>query len=78
MGEFKIEKGVPIPNDRRRAASGVCAIIRELEVGDSFYIPCGEKEKLSVAGSARAQFYRLGVPMTQRSEGGGVRFWRVS
>lgn len=70
---YEIEKNVPVP---RGTQGGVVYPFREMQPGDSFFVP---KEK---AESAKRSAYLWGgrhtAKMTTRSADGGVRIWRVS
>lgn len=73
MTQFKIEKGVPAPTDGRNGKAKYPW--REMEVGDSFFIPGITSTVLggSIANARR----RTGFEFVSRNEGGGVRVWRV-
>lgn len=71
MGEFKIEKGLPVPMrpGARKFPFG------EMEIGDSFFVP-GAKIA-TVMTLARRASLRTGYKFTGRTMDGGVRCWRV-
>lgn len=70
-GGFKIEKNIPVPDGYRRSNWP----FDEMEVGDSFAVP---KAKARVAKQA-AYNRNKGIDRryVTRSEGDGVRIWRV-
>lgn len=69
--EFKIEKNVPIPADRRKKSKYPW---KEMEIGDSFFVPGkGTHEFRAVPGAQK----RYGMKFTMRAVEGGVRVWRV-
>jgi len=68
--EIKIEKNVPMENDR---AKGVTAILREMEVGDSFVV--AEVKRMGIGTCAR----QVGIEITTRKQPDGtVRVWRTA
>lgn len=84
--KFAIEKGVPLPPRRTGAGSGRPAVYpwREMEVGDSFAVPFGDrsarKALVSMTRSASDARRRIGggVRFSCRTEGDCVRIWRVA
>ena len=86
MSEFKIEKGIPIPPKAQRGgnSAGRLGIYpwKEMEVGDSFFIPAGSRGEarviqLRVGSAAKNQWTNHGRVITTRTMEGGVRVWRV-
>ena len=74
-GQFKIEKGIPIPDSRHVA--GFSAMLRKLKPGDSILrtgIICGGQ----VTGNIGKVSKQTGFKFTTRKVEGGVRVWRVS
>lgn len=73
---FKIEKGLPVP---RSHGVGYKYPWRELQPGDSFFVPdsdkCRQSVMQSVSSLGRALYGRGAV--TARRVDGGIRFWRV-
>lgn len=66
---LKIEKNIPIPP--RRPENEYSGIVRQMEVGDSVYVPhVKEKERLCLA-LAYAQY-----KYATRKDGTGFRVWR--
>ncbi len=77
---LQIEKGVEMPEIKpwgRRAKYP----LREMNVGDSFFVPCPlDKKKMivqSITGSARQKRFP-DKKFTSRSVEGGVRCWRYA
>ena len=78
---FAVEKGIPAP-DYRTFENRRYYPWKDMEVGDSFYVPARTDEgvtKLQVATSSTAigAGKRLKTRYTVRQEGEGVRVWRV-
>lgn len=73
---FKIEKNVPLAR-----SGGSKYPWKEMEIGDSFFVPCApsedpKKKRASVASIAK---YGLGNGSYQTAiEGNGVRVWRTA
>lgn len=75
--QFKIEKSVPLPP--RKRSNAIPYPLREMEVGDSFFIPAIGTLEIRTTQSriiSRARF------MTERkfrtaSVEGGLRVWRI-
>jgi hypothetical protein len=78
---IQIEKGVPVPDGRGRVGSPRFPL-KDLEVGDSFFLPWGESElkTRSVISNAIAAFHLRNKPrrLTSRKEGNGIRVWRIA
>ena len=76
MSEFKIEKGVPLPDQSSRGGRRGKYPWAELEVGDSFFVPGKTARQLGGAntGGRRAFPDRRFVSRTVE---GGTRIWRV-
>ena len=71
-GEFKIDKGIPIPAGRSTTYGGVAAVLRTLKVGDSIFFP-GASSTIS-----HAAYTHLGAgSYATRKEEGGYRVWRT-
>ena len=78
---FTIEKNIPLNSgsDVRMTTRGMTAIIRKLEIGDSFAAPISWQKDISRVGS------RLGLVLATRklpaTESNGIlsiRVWRVA
>ena len=69
---FDIEKEVPIP-----AGSGGLGKYpwRKMEVGDSFLVP---RSQMSREGYRPVPPTSLGIKVSIRKEGDGVRVWRIA
>jgi hypothetical protein len=80
MEEYKIEKGIPVPE--RRFGVGKLYPFDGMKVGDSFFIPCETKElQKSLISNVHASKKHRGeklahVKITCRKVEGGVRCWR--
>ena len=79
--QITIEKGVALPNFKAGAGRGRFPF-RDLEVGDSFYIPFGDDmtKTRSVVSNAIAAFKLRNAPkdFTSRRDETGVRVWRTA
>ena len=71
---FEIEKNEVIPATIPNLGRRERYPWTQMEVGDSFFIPDGDKRK--VAGAASHAARRLGKRFIVRSVEGGVRIWR--
>lgn len=78
---FTIEKNIPLNSgsDVRMTTRGMTAIIRKLEIGDSFTAPLSWQKDISRVGS------RLGLvlatrklPDAESATTSGIRVWRVA
>jgi hypothetical protein len=79
---IQIDKGVPIPAIGSRGGKpNLTALIRSLEVGDSFFIT-GKSLGLINSTAYQARISTPGLKITQRTitENGveGIRVWRVA
>lgn len=74
--EIKIEKNVPIPkpNGSGRPAKYPW---KSMEVGDSFFVNGGTKTT-TLSNSAAYQRALTGRKFAVRTEGEGVRVWRIA
>lgn len=68
---MKIEKNIPIPVSRTK--TGITAIFRQMEVGDSVWI---ESEKINPT-NAYTLAKHTKIKIVTRQEGNGRRIWRV-
>ena len=72
--DIEIEKGIPIPVKRANAKNNFVAILRSMEVGDSFLFDRTEIKQSSFYVSAR----RLGLKITVREVNKKQsRLWRT-
>lgn len=69
--ETEIQKNIPIPS-KRKSSEGVAHLLRKMEIGDSFYINGDD------CNSAYQASIRLGISITRRKEGTGLRIWRTA
>ena len=74
MSEFKIEKGVPMPDNRNYGATRYP--FRQMEVGDSLFVPGQTTATFSGVPGGWAR--RAGFKFACRTVEGGVRVWRVA
>ena len=82
---FKIEKGVSIPNIKSSEGAGHFRVfpvskypIRDLEIGESFYVPFSVWGKVRHTGYFGSYFRRLKPKkFVARRNDGGIRVWRV-
>ena len=81
---FKIEKGIPVPR-AANAPGGRDSIfpLRELKVGDSFFVPCAKKEMAKTQQRLTTAIYnwarkRKGFKGTTRRMAKGIRVWRIA
>ena len=70
MQGLQIEKDVPIVMSKRMTYP-----YKEMDVGDSFFVPNGKMQTLSNANWRVGK--KLGVKFTARQVEGGVRVWRT-
>lgn len=79
---IKIEKGVPMPV--RHGGHGNSKYpFATMEVGDSFYIPWGDRDRLkirSVLSNAISAFQLRNEPkkFSSRKDESGIRVWRTA
>lgn len=66
-----IEKGIPLPEERKRNVYPYQA----MEVGESFLVP--EAKMQIVCNSNYRVSKATGMKFTARKEGNGVRVWRI-
>jgi len=66
---IRIDKGVPIP----APAAAQKYPMRDLEIGDSFFVPTTNIHGTGLYNSAR----RAGIRITLRKVDGGLRCWRT-
>lgn len=70
--EYKIEKGVPMPKLRNKYP------FRQMEVGDSVYIPNSHAAASKSSYAAYDFQKRTGRKFISRKEGDGIRIWRIA
>jgi hypothetical protein len=82
---FKIDKNIPIPISKTGYSGRYITTLRELEIGDSFFVPLEESgyENLGKLQSALGQTgrnARTGIKTTVRQDkiNNGVRCWRTA
>jgi len=75
MPEFKIEKGVPLPPKGTGRKNGTYKYpFRDMEVGDSFFVPITDRKQWFSTAAMKAL---PGWKFAQRKVTGGIRVWRV-
>lgn len=84
---IKLEKGMPVPEKSPNASrEEVFNAIKEMEIGDSFFIPSeGTEEEIEyrrVKVLNQIRYFRLrpgnpNINVTSRRVEGGFRFWRI-
>jgi len=68
MSEIKIEKNIPIPVKQ----TGISAVLRSLDIGDSFLAKKGQQAHITASGR------RVGVKVVSRTVATDqIRVWRV-
>jgi hypothetical protein len=70
---IKIDKDVPMPARTKNARTEKYAVLRQLEVGDSFAVPIG---RAALAAHARRVAKETGRKFIVRDEEGNSRVWR--
>lgn len=71
--DFEIDRNVPPPTDGRGAKAKYP--FRDMEVGDSFYVPGCDANKLRAA----SRYHKSnGRQYTARDTAGGARIWRIA
>jgi hypothetical protein len=74
---FEIEKDIPVPPARNK----VTYPFADMEVGDSFFVPCDPdgvlKTERRVSAAAAQYRRRMSVKFVTRREETGVRVWRA-
>lgn len=74
---MKIDKNVPMP----KAKAKLKYPFNEMQVGDSFEVPCTEEERKSLqiklASSSGMYGRKHGAKFTTRQSDNGIRIWRT-
>ena len=74
--EFKIDKGVPLPQPRRKYP------LDKMKVGDSFFLPVETPRTKVIDNRIRSTLYSTSrnqnIHITIRKVQGGFRVWRTS
>lgn len=76
MSEFKIESGVPIPEGLGGTGRAFKYPWRGMKIGDSFFVPGGNRASLSACAS-RFRSFNKEFKFVAANEQDGVRVWRV-
>jgi len=74
MSEFKVEKGIPFPDDRKTRNRRFPW--KQLDVGDSFFVP--EVTVKSICGSLAYARKSTQYAFSCRAVEGGIRVWRIA
>ena len=69
--EIELERGIEMPTARVVYAYPY----EEMDVGDSFCVPVGARQKVLNANYRASR--RLGIGLTAKTEGAVVRVWRT-
>lgn len=76
---YEIEKGIKIPV--RKSSRPAKYPWRQMELGDSFFVPSGNPSKMITRLNPSSQTQKAGLKFTRRivEENGvkGVRIWRI-
>lgn len=67
MSEFKLEDGIPLPENKFQ---GVTAYLRAMTIGQSFLVPAHLRNLHGIAA-------RLKIRIKTRKECDSVRVWRI-
>lgn len=70
---FKIESGIPIPNQETKRMSEVSLIVMKMKRGQSFVVN-SEGHRSTAYTAAKRSHRRL---TTRKIDGRGIRIWRV-
>lgn len=73
MSEFEVEKGIPLPQPRRK--TGFVEALRQLQIGES--ILATRKSITAVSSAVRYATIGTTRKYTSRTVDGGVRVWRI-
>jgi hypothetical protein len=73
---LKVEKGVPVPQKESGAGRKALYPWRNMNVGDSFFVP--GKTVYQFTGHLSSAKQATGFTFTQRRVDGGVRVWRIA
>ena len=78
--KYEIEKNIPAPNEHDYRGGRKIYPLPEMDIGDSFFVPFGEKDQKklanSILGCARKDRHK-GKKFTTRTDVNGVRCWRI-
>lgn len=83
MSKFKIEKNQPMPETFDGASSRGIYPFDEMEVGDSFFVPCKKENEFKSAvqsvhyANSKERKKESGKIFKRSQIGSGVRIWRV-
>jgi hypothetical protein len=77
MKAVKIEKGIPIPKQRRGRRSTFP--FDEMQPGDSFFVPVKDaKDKARVMSKVGMYGRKTGAKLSTRTVTGGLRIWLMA
>lgn len=74
---FQIEKGIEIPAATRNTVAPKYPF-KQMEIGDSFFVPCAEADSKKTRNSISSSARSAGVKHVTRVAEGGLRVWRVA
>jgi len=75
---YQIEKDIPIPSISHKNRPSTIYPLKQMEIGDSFFVPDNDKGKKSTVRSAVLVIAkRIGIKIVTRKVEGGLRVWRV-
>lgn len=79
--KYKIEKGIPITRRVRGLGPGAKYPFEDMEIGDSFLVPCSKEDKRKkvstvIGSSKRVSFMKFCSQYRPKED--GVRIWRIS
>lgn len=77
MTEYKIEKGVPLPERAGGFRGAFMSAVRAMEVGDSLFAAGKKGSNVSATGRVVGERMKDGRKYTIRTVEGGVRIWRI-
>lgn len=77
MKPVKIEKGIPIPKQRRGRTATLP--FDDMEPGDSIFVPVKDaRDKTRVMSKVGMYVRKTGAKLTTRTVTGGVRIWLLT
>lgn len=82
MTEYKIEKNVPYVRNSNGIKGASKYPFKHMEVGDSFFVPCGNATSRRLMQRLSAATFRAhgntGFKFSIRTDSEGVRVWRTA
>jgi hypothetical protein len=71
--EIKIEKGLPLPEDKWAQYGLIAAALKQMEIGDSF--ECTASQRAAASQAAHRQGVKV---VTRKAANGKCRVWRIA